>query len=170
MIELQKHQLLESLRKDRFNGMTYAQIATKHNKPYSYVFKTLKYYKGRAETIARLPERDAKILLESKTISVADLAINYKMTVGHINKIIRVQGGSSPKKPAVKTGQGHAKVTAKDKVFKSKVFNPSDYRKIKMNDSKNTVRFIRLTDPRTDEEVRAEWKDKQERKLKSLAS
>jgi len=64
--------------------------------------------------------------------------------------------------------KGFAKVHGGEKVFETK--QPKAMRSVPMYDSKNTIKFVDLDDPRSNEEIRSAWKEEQEKKLRSLAS
>lgn len=86
--------------------------------------------------------------------------------------------GSKAKKPKVKKApkdgnkdllySGHAKVLKNQRVFKTVNRDPNQYRSISMGDSKNTIKQVKKSDPRTDEEVRIQFFESQMLSLKNL--
>ncbi|WP_343321449.1 helix-turn-helix domain-containing protein [Sphingobacterium multivorum] len=68
--------------------------------------------------------------------------------------------------------KGLAKIGVKEKVFKNIKRNPADYRMVSMMDSKNTVLEFHKDDARLNDipAIRAEWRLKQENKLKNLSA
>lgn len=58
-------------------------------------------------------------------------------------------------------------VPPRKKIFKTVERNPADYRKVSMFDHKNTVKIIKLNDPRSDDQIRQEWSESTQRRLKS---
>ncbi|SEG75560.1 helix-turn-helix domain-containing protein [Sphingobacterium lactis] len=64
--------------------------------------------------------------------------------------------------------KGHVKLQKGEKIFETK--QPKAMRSVPMYDNKNTIKFVELDDPRSNEEIRSAWKEEQEKKLRSLAS
>ena len=66
--------------------------------------------------------------------------------------------------------KGEVKLQKGTKIFKKLELNEDDYRTVRLLDNKNTIKIVKKSDPRTDEEIREEWKESQERQLKKLSS
>jgi len=79
----------------------------------------------------------------------------------------------APKESNVaQVNKGIAKVAANERVFKTIRRDPSQYRMVSMMDSKNTMLEFHKDDPRLNDisQIRAEWRIKQENKLKNLSA
>jgi len=63
--------------------------------------------------------------------------------------------------------KGYVKLQKNEKVLPNRVHKPK--KSVPMFDSKNTVLFVDMDDLRSPEEIRSEWKIKQELSLKNLA-
>lgn len=61
---------------------------------------------------------------------------------------------------------GFAKLLQGQTVMENIKRNPEEYRRINMLDSKNTIKEVKISDPRTDDQIRAEFKKANEDKLK----
>ncbi len=64
--------------------------------------------------------------------------------------------------------KGHVKLQKGETILPTRI--PKAQRSVPMYDSKNTIKFVDLDDPRSNEEIRSAWKEEQEKKLRSLAS
>lgn len=64
--------------------------------------------------------------------------------------------------------KGHVKLRGGDTIHESAL--KGAMRSVPMYDNKNTIKFVDLDDPRSNEEIRSAWKEEQEKKLRSLAS
>lgn len=67
-----------------------------------------------------------------------------------------------------KMQKGHVKLQKGETILPTRI--PKAQRSVPMYDSKNTIKFVDLDDPRSNEEIRSAWKEEQEKKLRSLAS
>ncbi|MVZ67411.1 hypothetical protein GQF61_16270 [Sphingobacterium sp. DK4209] len=63
--------------------------------------------------------------------------------------------------------KGHVKLQKNEKILPNRVHKPK--KSVPMFDSKNTVLFVDIDDLRNPEEIRSEWRIKQELSLKNLA-
>lgn len=97
------------------------------------------------------PDKD-KFLVYRRTKAVGILGKNQRVEI----------------KERVPTDKGFAKVKKTEKVFETK--QPKAMRSVPMYDNKNTIKFVELDDPRSNEEIRSAWKEEQDKKLRSLAS
>lgn len=61
-----------------------------------------------------------------------------------------------------KVGKGIAKVSARDRVFETKSHDLNKLRCVKLNDTKGTKVYLKLSDTRTDYEVREAFKNRLE--------
>ena len=88
----------------------------------------------------------------------------------HRKKAVRAIGKTQrfETKDRVPTDRGFAKLKKTEKIFETK--QPKAMRSVPMYDNKNTIKFVDLDDPRSNEEIRRAWKEEQEKKLRSLAS
>lgn len=71
-------------------------------------------------------------------------------------------------KDRVPTEKGYIKLKPKEIILPTRI--PKAQRSVPMYDNKNTIKFVDLDDPRSNEEIRSSWKEEQEKKLRSLAS
>lgn len=64
--------------------------------------------------------------------------------------------------------KGHVKLRDGDTIHESAL--KRTMRSVPIYDNKNTIKFVEMDDPRSNEEIRTAWKEEQEKKLRSLAS
>ena len=97
------------------------------------------------------PDKD-KFLVYRRTKAVGILGKNQRVEI----------------KERVPTDKGFAKVKKTEKIFQTK--QPKAMRSVPMYDNKNTIKFVELDDPRSNEEIRSAWKEEQDKKLKNLSA
>lgn len=103
------------------------------------------------QKITKVPRK--RILLICKDLSKEERF--YKKPEG------KIRGPNKVKKPK-------KEVVHKPKTFETLKQDLSLYRKISMFDTRNTIRYIKTSDKRSDEEIRTEWNKEQRRKLLDL--
>ena len=64
--------------------------------------------------------------------------------------------------------KGHAKLQKGETILPNRT--PKEQRLVPMYDNKNTIKFIEMDDPRSNEEIRTAWKEEQDKKLKNLSA
>ena len=118
--------------------------------------------------------RSTFIRIKNLSETATTLGINY-MTAQKYTADLRPgkkKKGESPK-PPIKLDQsdmqkGHVKLQKGETILPTRI--PKAQRSVPMYDNKNTIKFVDLDDPRSNEEIRSAWKEEQEKKLRSLAS
>lgn len=152
---LNQKKLADYMAKDRLT-MSRGEVAEKYGVNQSWVhkltadhplapqFKSLRFREHRKENPAKevkKPKLKAKPTKKKKDVSVID------------------QNGMQ---------KGHVKLKKNETVLPNRIHKPK--KSIPMYDSKNTVLFVDIDCQKSHEQIRAEWRTKQEQSLKNLAS
>lgn len=146
------HVQCEIMANDRLT-MTLSQVALKHG-----VSK---------RTVGRRTDRSP--LKDKFKIHMSSNKNRVPKPIQAKQKLVKPKIVKAPKNGNIDlVSKGHVKLQKNENKFKTLHRNPSDYRSVSMFDSKNTIKQIRKDDPRTDDQIRSDWKSEQERKLKSL--
>lgn len=109
---------------------------------------------------AKIKLRDANICNDIKFMSREQIAEKYKINVNRVREILSKNGclNKLPRKPVVRLAKDKAEPKKRElKVLPILVRDPNDYRTVSMHDNKNTVKIIKKTDTRTDEQIRKQF-------------
>lgn len=152
--EIRQRELANNMAHDRLN-MSRGEVAEKYgvnqswvhkltaNHPLASQFKSLRFREHRKEIKpkeTKKPKLKPKPTKKKKDVVVIDQSVMQK---------------------------GHVKLQKNEKVLPNRIHKPK--KSVPMFDSKNTVLFVDIDDLRSPEDIRSEWRIKQELSLKNLA-
>ncbi len=135
-----------------------------------------------------------QMAIDRLTMTSIEVGIKYGITTRYVNQLLQkhpekgkfkmIRQKADPKlksrpntriktkvtepidKPSMQ--KGHFKLQKNEKIFQTK--QPKAMRSVPMYDSKNTIKFVELDDPRSNEEIRSAWKESEEKKFKNLSA
>ena len=191
-----KRETIERVVSLKNQGHSIKEIANLMDRSVSGIGRILHSEEKRIKDGKPTPEEERRMFCEKianarLNFSPAEVALQFgislrrvfDLTKGHRNHKVFKRGlpiRTKPRKKNVvkkkdvleidqmKMEKGFAKVHGGEKIFDTK--QPTAMRSVPMYDNKNTIKFVDLDDPRSNEEIRSAWKEEQERKLRSLAS
>lgn len=108
---------------------------------------------------AKIKLRDANICNDIKVMSREEIAEKYNINVARVREILSKNGCLNKlPRPKYNIKPRESKPKKKEpKVLPILVRDPNDYRTVSMHDNKNTVKIIKKTDTRTDEQIREQF-------------
>lgn len=167
-------------------GLTVKDAAKAKAIPYKTLYKWYAQYQ-RGEAIMDIEKRDDGIVKMYRSgLSIQEIASKVSMSFCGVRDILirlgvvkviegskRTRVAKEPKKDKVEIlsqiQKGHAKPMPNEKVFQTVQRDENQYRLVPMYDAKRTVKLVRKDDPRTNEQIREEWRNQQIQLLKDLA-
>ena len=146
--------------------------------PYKTLYKWYAQYM-RGKPITNVEKRNSAILeMYNSGLDIRSIANKVNLSYPGVQGILLRMGIVTRTNRTLKRDKtemlstiqkGHAKPMANEKVFQPVQRDESQYRLVPMHDSKRTVKMVHNDDPRTNDQIREEWRNQQEQLLKDLA-
>ncbi len=159
-------------------GTTIKAAAKAKDIPYKTLYKWYSQY-VHGKPIANIEKRNAIILeMYNSGSDIRSIANKVNLSYPGVQGILLRMGVVTRTKRSEKRDKtevlstiqkGHAKQMRNEKVFEPIQRDERDYRLVPMHDAKRTVKMVRKDDPRTNDQIREEWRNQQEQLLKDLA-